>query len=94
MSITTDDDVLHGLPRLEGTRISVLDVYDAVVAADRTPAEAANGLDITLGQVYEALAYYYNNPDEMRRDRERRKNDRAEFDSRVVKPPVEANDTR
>ena len=94
MSITTDDDVLHGLPHLEGTRISVLDVYDSVVSASKTPAEAANGLDITLGDVYEALAYYYNNPSEMRRYRERQTNDRAELTSRTVKPPVEANDTR
>lgn len=94
MSITVDDDVLHGLPRLEGTRVSVLDVYDAVMAADRTPAEAANGLDISLGDVYEALAYYYNNPDEMRHYRERQAADRAELDARVVKPPVEANDAR
>lgn len=93
MSITADEDVLHGLPRLEGTRISVLDVYDAVLAADRTPAEAANGLEISLGEVYEALAYYYNNLEEVRRYRERRESDRDALDSRTVKPPVETNET-
>ncbi|MFC4989663.1 DUF433 domain-containing protein [Saliphagus infecundisoli] len=94
MSITADEEVLHGLPRLEGTRISVLDVHDAVMAADRTPAEAANGLDLSLGEVYEALAYYYTNPEEIRRFRERRETDRDALDSRTVKPPIEANDSR
>lgn len=94
MTITADDDVLHGLPRLEGTRVSVLDVSDAVLSAGRTPAEAASGLGITLGDVYEALAYYYNNPEEMRHFRDRRAADRDDLEARVVKPPVEAGESR
>jgi len=34
MSITADDDVLHGMPRLEGTRISVLHIYDMAVRGE------------------------------------------------------------
>ena len=94
MSITVDEDVLHGFPRIEGTRIGVLDIYDAVIQAEKTPAEVANSLDISLGDVYGALAYYYDNPDEMRRYRERRAKDRAELDDRVIKPPVERHETQ
>ena len=65
MTIVADDEVLHGLPRIEGTRISVIHVYDMVVGG-AAPAEVADTLDLALGRVYEALAYYYDHPDERR----------------------------
>lgn len=65
MTVVTDDDVLHGLPGLDGTRVSVLHVYELVVGGAR-PAEVADSLDLPLGRVYEALAYYYDHPAEMR----------------------------
>lgn len=94
MPVTTDDDVLHGLPRLEGTRISVLHVYDMVVDADTDPAGIADALDISLGEVYEALAYYYNHPDEMRTHRDAQEHAREDARDRAVGPPVEPDGSR
>ena len=94
MSITTDAEVLHGLPRIEGTRISVLHVYDTVVAGDTDPAGAADALDLSLGEVYEALAYYYNNPEEMRTHRATQDEAREELRRRAAKPPVEPDGSR
>lgn len=52
MTITRDDGVLGGEPRLEGTRIGVRHVADQ--------------FDVSLSAVYEALSYYYAHIEEMR----------------------------
>lgn len=94
MPITTDEEVLHGLPRVEGTRISVLHVYDTVVDGGTDPAGAADAFDLSLGEVYEALAYYYNNSEEMRTHRAAQAEAREALRSRAVKPPVEPDNSR
>lgn len=94
MPVTTDDDVLHGFPRLDGTRIGVLHVYDLVISGDSEPPAVADALDITLGEVHEALAYYYNHPAEMRQYREHEAESLAQLEERAVKPPVEADSVR
>lgn len=93
MTIVTDDDVLHGLPRIQGTRVGVTHVYDMVVAGAE-PAEVADSLDLELGRVHEALAYYYDHPDEMRAVRAREADALDELERRTVDPPVEAGDAR
>lgn len=93
MTIEADDRVLHGLPRIEGTRISVLHVYD-MVTAGADPADVADSLDIDLGRVYEALAYYYRHPDDMRRIREEESAALGELEPRTTDPPVEIGDSR
>jgi len=71
MSVTRDADVLGGAPRLEGTRVGVRHIAARVVDSDQSPAHVADQLDISLSEVYEALAYYYAHIDEMREfDRE------------------------
>lgn len=64
--IVRTDGVLGGDPRVEGTRIGVLHIYELVGEGGGTPVDAADQLDISLGEVYSALAYYHEHPDEMR----------------------------
>lgn len=71
MSVVRSDDVLGGRPRLEGTRISVLQVAELVVDAGESPETVADQLDISLADVHHALAYYYDNTEEMNDHRER-----------------------
>lgn len=66
MTITRDDDVLGGEPRLEGTRIGVRHVTARVIEGTNSPASVADQFDIPLSAVYEALSYYYEHIDEMR----------------------------
>lgn len=66
MSITRDDDVLGGEPRLDGTRIGVRHVAARVIDGGQSPAHVADQFDVTLAAVYEALSYYYSHIDEMR----------------------------
>lgn len=67
MTITRDEGVLGGEPRIAGTRIGVRHVAARVVDAGRSPAYVADQLDVSMADVYEALSYYYEHIDEMRR---------------------------
>ncbi|QLD88831.1 DUF433 domain-containing protein [Natronomonas salina] len=66
MTITRDEDVIGGEPRLARTRIGVRHVATRVIDSGQSPAYVADQLDISLSSVYEALSYYYDNVDEMR----------------------------
>ena len=66
MTITRDDDVLGGEPRLEGTRIAVRHVAARVIEGGQSPAAVADQLETSLSAVYEALSFYYDHVEEMR----------------------------
>ena len=66
MSLTRDEDVLGGEPRIDGTRIGVRHVATRVIDGGQSPAHVADQLDVPLADVYEALSYYYSHIDEMR----------------------------
>lgn len=51
-----------GIPMVEGGETTVLEVYDAYEVYDVPAQKIANDYNITIGDVYEALAYYYRNP--------------------------------
>lgn len=59
--IVRTDEVLGGDPRLEGTRVGVIQVKERVDAGDE-PAQIAADCGIGLADVFVALAYYYDNP--------------------------------
>ena len=73
MPVVTTEDVLGGKPRLDGRRASVLHVAELVLDSGDDPADVADQLELSLAEVHEALAYYYNNVDEMETYRQRRK---------------------
>jgi uncharacterized protein (DUF433 family) len=52
-------------PHVAGRRVSVLQLYEQVEGAGRHPADVAAQLDLAVGDVYAALAYYYEHADEM-----------------------------
>jgi uncharacterized protein (DUF433 family) len=67
MSVTRDEDVLGGEPRIDGTRIGVRHITERVIDTGQSPAHVADQFDIPLADVYEALSYYYTHIDEMRK---------------------------
>lgn len=69
--IVRTEGVLGGEPRLEGRRISVVQIADLVLEAGHSVEWVADQLDVSLAEVHTALAYYYDNPDEMDRIRDR-----------------------
>lgn len=64
MTIVATEDLMGGEPRLEGRRITVLQVA-VPVTEGHEPEYVADQLDLSLGEVHEALAYFYNHPEEM-----------------------------
>lgn len=68
--IVQTEDILGGDPRIDGTRIGVLHVYELAVEEEYSPADVADQFDISLTDVYTALAYYHEHPEEMREIRE------------------------
>lgn len=65
MTITCDEEILGGEPRIDGTRIGVRHVAARVIDSGQSPAYVADQIDITLSEVYEALSYYYSHIEEM-----------------------------
>lgn len=54
-------------PHITGRRISVRTIHDRVKGRGLDPGTVADRLDLAIADVYRALAYYYDHPDEMRR---------------------------
>ncbi|MFB6094745.1 MAG: DUF433 domain-containing protein [Halanaeroarchaeum sp.] len=77
MTITRDDDVLGGEPRIDETRVGVRHVAARVIDSGQSPAYVADQLELSLAEVYEALSYYYDHVEEMR-DLERENEDAFE----------------
>jgi uncharacterized protein (DUF433 family) len=83
-------DVLGGEPRLEGRRVGVLDVYELVVDGGYSPADVADQLDCSLGEIYTALAYYYEHTDEMRELQREREQLATVLAEETLHPPESA----
>jgi uncharacterized protein (DUF433 family) len=88
--IVRTEGVLGGDPRIEGTRIGVLDVHELVVEGGHSPVDIADQLDISLGEVYSALAYYHEHPDEMWELRRAREDAEATLAEVSLSPPEPA----
>lgn len=57
---------IHDEPHIQGSRITVRDIQQRVEGRDEAPARVADRLNLDVADVYEALAYYHANPEEMR----------------------------
>lgn len=81
-AIVRDEGIRSGDPRIEGSRITVLDVKRRVIDAGEDPHVVAGEYDLSMADLFRALAYYYDHRDELaereqeaasaRRDGERR----------------------
>jgi len=64
--ITSDPDVCGGSPRVAGTRFSVRIIVGYVLHQGVTPEELhATFSHLSLAAIYDALAYYYDNREEI-----------------------------
>lgn len=66
--ITSNPNVRGGRPCIAGTTLWVSDIAMATVLHRQTPDEIASAYDISLAQVYAALAYYYDHKPELDQD--------------------------
>ncbi|MFC6764376.1 DUF433 domain-containing protein [Natrinema soli] len=65
-AIVRDEEVLGGDPRLEGTRIGVIHVYRQYEGGEAPEQIASNYEGVTVADVHTALAYAFDNPEELR----------------------------
>lgn len=63
--IETSPDVLGGKPRIAGRRISVAQIVIWHEWMGKSADEIATEYDLTLSEVYAALAYYYTHQTEV-----------------------------
>ena len=67
-AIATDPAVRNGRPCIAGTGLCVTDLVMAHLFHRRTPDELASDYELSLAQVYAALAYYYAHKSELDQD--------------------------
>jgi len=63
-------DTLGGEPRVEGTRISVLQIFDMARHGMAVAEIVADFPDLSVAQVYDALSYAHDHPEEIEYHRE------------------------
>ena len=85
--IVRTEDVLGGDPRIEGTRVGVLHVYELVVEGDYSPADVADQLGVSLADVYTALAYYHEHPETLREVRRHHADAEEQLSEDALAPP-------
>lgn len=87
--IITTEDVLGGKPRIAGRRIGVRFVREQAEGRGLDAQTVADRFDLDVADVYHALAYFYDHPEEMAEiERERhRRHEVAESDPTVAMKP-------
>ena len=71
--VDADESELHDEPHIAGSRITVLQIYERVKERGLNPETVAGRYDLPVADIYHALAYYHDNPEEMDRVREQRR---------------------
>lgn len=61
VTIVSDQDIRNGSPRLDGTRITVLDVKRRVIDQAEDPHIVAGEYGLSMEQLFYALTHYYRN---------------------------------
>lgn len=73
-------------PHVAGRRIPVFQLHDLVEGRGLAPTAVADRFDLEPADVYRAMAYYHEHPDEMEQVREQRREAFADFRERVDRP--------
>ena len=71
--IVKKSEICGGVPTLEGTRVRVSDIAIEYDFQGKNAEEIAEEFSLTLADVFSALTYYYEHPDEIRKEIEERK---------------------
>ncbi len=61
-------EIRGGRPCLVGTGLRVIDIVMAMQFGERSPAQMAADYQVSLAKVHAALAFYYENKDELDED--------------------------
>lgn len=92
--IASTPDVLGGDPRIEGRRLSVHFIHSQVEGRGLDPQTVADRYDLDVADVYRALVYYHEHPDEMAeiQARRERRHDAGTENPDVVTSPEDLDE--
>lgn len=65
--VASEDSKIHDEPHIEGSRLTVRLVHERVEERGSSLERVADRHGLDIADVYEVLAYYHTNPEEMRR---------------------------
>ncbi|GAA0525669.1 Protein of unknown function [Halorubrum aquaticum] len=77
---------LHDEPHLEGRRITVQFIKERIEEQELDPRTVADRHDLDVADVYRALTYYHDHPEEMRTVERRRQSAIEEHDHLTTDP--------
>ena len=86
--VSGEDSEIHNEPHIEGSWVTVRDIHARVERRGLSPDRVAERYNLDLADVYEALAYYHDNPAEMRQvgNRHERAGEEAKRRSSLTPP--------
>ncbi|MFC5134248.1 MULTISPECIES: DUF433 domain-containing protein [Haloferacaceae] len=93
--VSGDESEIHDEPHIRDRRITVSHVHALVEGRGLDAQTVADRFDLTASEVYHALAYYHDHPEEMRAVEERRGelHEAAEEDPRIITGPEDLPDS-
>ena len=63
--VSGEDSEIHDEPHIEGSRLTVRTIHARVEERGLDPQTVADRHEVAVADVYQALAYYHDNPGEM-----------------------------
>ena len=84
--VSGEDSEIHDEPHIEGRRLTVRTIHARVDGRGLDPQTVANRHDVDLAEVYQALAYYHDNPEEMADVERRRQTTIETHDDDLIAP--------
>ena len=87
--VSGDESEIHDEPHIRDRRITVRHIHALVEERGLDAQTVADRFDLTASDVYHALAYYHDHPEEMRTVEERRRelHEAAEDDPEIITGP-------
>jgi len=81
---------VHDEPHIEGSRITVRHIYERVHGRGLRPETVAERHNLDIADVYRALAYYHDHPEEMQEvEAQREKAIESAREKTTISPPDE-----
>ncbi|TSD08875.1 hypothetical protein DP107_17795 [Haloglomus irregulare] len=81
---------VHDEPHIEGSRITVRHIYERVHGRGLRPETVAERHNLDIADVYHALAYYHDHPEEMQEvEAQREKAIESAREKTTISPPDE-----
>jgi uncharacterized protein (DUF433 family) len=87
--VPSDESEIHDEPHIQGRRITVGHIHALVEKRGLDAQTVADRFDLTASEVYHALAYYHDHPEELRAVEQRRRelHKSAEDDPKIITGP-------